>query len=663
VIHDRKAWSAPVLVRPDFGCCAGPWRRIDATGRCLLQPSHLSPQWQQVQLRARGPVGQFRVQPVHVERERSGPIQHALEGSYAASPKQTSPLRGLGQTRVPPECSATSSPNTVAIATLRFHPRTKCIRTVRRVTHQSDLHYERVSLSIWGIAFRQQKQGLRQKRLRNLVSWSVKDQGVPVFPVIDLFAGPGGLNEGFSKVRDHRGGDAFRTLASFEMDSFACQTLRLRETYRQLVRTKGDLEPYFEYINGLRSWQSVLKGGFKKAFETASGHICQVELGEKNRPLVDAFIEEQLGPEEARGHWALIGGPPCQAYSLAGRSRRTGDETFASDHKHFLYREYLHILGKFKPTVFVMENVKGLLSSKNGNDSMFQTILRDLESLSGGVSYEIRSLVVDVEPNRLRPSDYVIRAEDYGVPQRRHRVILLGVRRDVAGRVPRQVLTRADGAVTVRAALQTMPSLRAETSKRKPKVDLDWPRLQQKALDEVNHVSNASKPDPIKVGTMAVDDYEAWILDDAITTPVQHHPRRHMVSDLVRYRVMAELAERVGKSPKYTDLPPALYPDHGNVRREGTPFTDRFRVQIWDAPSTTIVSHISKDGHYYIHPDPAQVRSLTVREAARLQSFPDNYFFEGPRTQQFHQVGNAVPPLLAKQIGDIVASMLGAITD
>jgi DNA (cytosine-5)-methyltransferase 1 len=486
---------------------------------------------------------------------------------------------------------------------------------------------------------------------------------VHVFPIIDLFAGPGGLNEGFSSVRDEQGDFVFKTLASFEMDTLACQTLRLRATYRELVRSGGDLEPYFDYIQGKETWPDVLTGKFREAYLAAKAHVYQVELGEDNRPEVDSYIERQLGPENERGHWALIGGPPCQAYSLAGRSRRTGDETFAADHKHFLYREYLHILGKFKPTIFVMENVKGLLSSKNGDSSMFQTILGDLKRLPGGANYEIRSLVVDAEPENLEPSDFIIRSEEYGVPQKRHRVILLGVRSDIAPNIPRRIIEKADGPVTVRAAIQTLPIVQAQTSSRRPKIHQDWLAVQTEALDRVHALDEEPTFEPVKPGVLAVDAYESWILDERLVQPLQHEPRAHMVSDLARYRVMAALAERLGKSPKYIHLPAALHPEHQNVGKVGTPFTDRFRVQVWDAPATTVVSHISKDGHYYIHPDPEQTRSLTVREAARLQSFPDNYFFEGPRTQQFHQVGNAVPPLLSKQIGDVVADMLASLKD
>jgi DNA (cytosine-5)-methyltransferase 1 len=242
-------------------------------------------------------------------------------------------------------------------------------------------------------------------------------------------------------------------------------------------------------------------------------------------------------------------------------------------------------------------------------------------------------------------------------------VILLGVRSDVAPSIPRRIIEKADGPVTVRAAIQTLPSVRAQTSSRKPKIYQDWLAVQTEALDQVHALEAESALEPVKPGVLAVDAYESWILDDRLAQPLQHEPRAHMVSDLARYRVMAALAERLGKSPKYIHLPAALHPEHQNVGKVGTPFTDRFRVQVWDAPATTVVSHISKDGHYYIHPDPEQTRSLTVREAARLQSFPDNYFFEGPRTQQFHQVGNAVPPLLSKQIGDVVADMLASLKD
>ena len=153
----------------------------------------------------------------------------------------------------------------------------------------------------------------------------------------------------------------------------------------------------------------------------------------------------------------------------------------------------------------------------------------------------------------------------------------------------------------------------------------------------------------------------AWFHDRRLAGVLQHETRSHMRPDLHRYLFAACHAKEHKFSPKLTDFPPRLLPDHGNVDDEHIPFADRFRVQLAEQPSTTVVAHIAKDGHYYIHPDPSQCRSLTVREAARLQTFPDNYFFEGNRTEQYTQIGNAVPPWLAKQIADVVLQFLSAV--
>ena len=161
-----------------------------------------------------------------------------------------------------------------------------------------------------------------------------------------------------------------------------------------------------------------------------------------------------------------------------------------------------------------------------------------------------------------------------------------------------------------------------------------------------------------KDGSGLPTDLRKWFEDPRLGGVVQHEARSHMRSDLHRYMFAACFAAACGTTPRLPDFPPRLLPEHGNLEAEAVPFLDRFRVQLAGEPSTTVVSHIAKDGHYYIHYDPSQCRSLTVREAARLQTFPDNYFFEGTRTQQYWQVGNAVPPLLARQVAEVVLDFI-----
>ena len=161
-------------------------------------------------------------------------------------------------------------------------------------------------------------------------------------------------------------------------------------------------------------------------------------------------------------------------------------------------------------------------------------------------------------------------------------------------------------------------------------------------------------------------ELQKWLHDRSLGGVCQHESRAHMASDLARYLFSASFAGLWGYSPRLDVFPSKLLPDHGNVHVEGEseaiPFKDRFRVQCRDEPASTVVAHIAKDGHYYIHYDPSQCRSLTVREAARLQTFPDNYFFAGNRTEQYTQVGNAVPPLLAHKLAKVVRSLLNEMS-
>lgn len=462
-------------------------------------------------------------------------------------------------------------------------------------------------------------------------------------PVVDVFAGPGGLNEGFSASGD---GTNFSIAASFEMESNAIETLRLRAATRAL-NCDGLHPAYEELLAGTRNLDSLrTTEAFAKELERAAAHVHQIVLGEPERARVQSIIGEAIKPSEP---WVLIGGPPCQAYSLAGRSRRTHDAAFEDDHKHFLYREYLDILERFRPPVFVMENVKGLLSAGHRGKSMFDLIMSDL-SMNG--LYEIRSLVVP--STDLQPSDFVIRAEEYGVPQRRHRVILLGLRSDVAS-ARWEPLEKVDRPVTVRQTLVGLDPVQSAAS-RSTDPARDWAEAYSIA-EQLAEAYLARTPRSPRTDSRMPAELKQWLRRNDPPISLHDQARSHMKSDLMRYGFLARVAEH-GQFPRVTELPEVLLPAHKNVTQKNVPFVDRFKVQQWDAPSSTITSHISKDGHYYIHPDPEQMRSLTVREAARLQTFPDDYYFCGNRTAQYHQVGNAVPPLLATKIADTVAKIL-----
>lgn len=485
-------------------------------------------------------------------------------------------------------------------------------------------------------------------------------------PVVDVFAGPGGLNEGFSSVSSPDG-PVFKTVASVEMNAMACKTLTLRAAAREAFAVDRRLpDEYYDYTEGRISWSQLeLTPSFGPRLKQAATEVHQHTLAPDTRDESDQLIAKALGEYLANdGPWVLVGGPPCQAYSLAGRSRRTHDEKFFEDHKHTLYREYLNIIRKHSPHVFVMENVKGMLSSKLDGGRVFRAIRHDLSNPGGGHRYQLRSFTVRAETDELGPADFIIRSERFGVPQARHRVILLGVRDDLG--LPAHDLLHERAPVGVETVIGDLPRIRSEVS---PRGQDSWGRwLQARVLGtnlaKVNVEASPSKLHRVPKSSYQpkiVGDLGAWLLDPGRQHITLHEGRRHMFTDLARYAYMAAMAEQ-GLTPRVNELPAELRPKHRNVGREDTPFTDRFRVQRAERPSSTIASHIAKDGHYYIHYDSSQMRSLTVREAARLQTFPDNYFFVGSRTDQYHQVGNAVPPYLAHQLGTVVAKLLGATT-
>lgn len=494
----------------------------------------------------------------------------------------------------------------------------------------------------------------------NLGTRFVGSDLVAAVPIVDLFAGPGGLSEGFNSFESD-GKRPFRSVAAFEMEPAAHRTLTLRAAFRRTEAAGTTPSDYFSYLAGKIPFEQLLKNVvFKQAYHDAAQETHLLELGPETRFQYEPIIRKAL---RGSSDWVLIGGPPCQAYSLVGRSRRAKDETFKDDKKHFLYREYLHILEKFQPAVFVMENVKGLLSSKHGGLSMIDKILTDLRKPSSRVAYDVYSLVKPLAGEDYAPRDLVVHAEDYGVPQRRHRIIIVGVRK---GAQAPPLLQQWPRQMNVYDAIGDLPRIRSRLS-REPDSWEAWVSARVSAggsnsRGEQNDIEfgvggqylEHASPEVPPEADSELSRLRSWILDDRIPGVTHHASRRHRRDDLARYSYLAQTAEATGKVPRLHQLPPEHMPAHKNAGVVGAPFSDRFNVQSWTRPSSTIVCHMSKDGHYYIHPDAEQMRSLTVREAARLQTFPDNYFFEGTQTEQYVQVGNAVPPLLAVQIAESV---------
>lgn len=300
----------------------------------------------------------------------------------------------------------------------------------------------------------------------------------------------------------------------------------------------------------------------------------------------------------------IVGGPPCQAYSIVGRSRDRN--RMKGDKRNYLYIYYAEFLKRYKPSYFVFENVTGLLSARDDEGSLYFNAMRDLFLECG---YETECMTLS--------------AEDYGVLQSRKRIILVGRRGKITGFYPEP--DKWNPGVKVREVFRDLPTIGA----------------------------GEGVTGPCRVRTYrGTWQIEAGIRNEEL--PVTwHQARPNNEQDLEIYRIVVDLWNREKTRLDYNSLPDRL-----KTHRHRDSFLDRFKVVASDLPfSHTVVAHIAKDGHYYIHPDMKQNRSITLREAARLQTFPDDYYFESGngvpgRTPAFRQIGNAVPVLLARKIAD-----------
>jgi len=527
--------------------------------------------------------------------------------------------------------------------------------------------------------------------------------------VIDLFAGPGGLGEGFSAYKARGRGNPFRISMSVEMERHAHRTLRLRSFYRHYsTNNKRIPESYYRVLRGEIDDTALGSGSCNEAWRAAEYEAIHATLGTNDG---DAIVSDRIHSEKLHKSSVpvvLLGGPPCQAYSLVGRARNRGIAGYRAedDGRHILYRQYLKAITTTWPVAFIMENVKGILSSRLNGEKIFPQILEDLREPLRSMGYQSGSKksnryrlqpVVMEDPGSSRmlldaddPRKYLVRCEEHGIPQKRHRVFVVGIREDidcsieplrpqnertslwsVIGDLPPQlskVSTRfskgnkkCSDDVHV-AAKSFMTDLALKQIRRDCGEDIE--RACKKYLHTKSNSIHSNTEDFIEADlqiTNSGSELSKWLIDKDLNGVCNHVAKSHMPSDLARYLFASVYAKLRDRSPNLQDYPTRLLPKHANARTssgEAPIFNDRFRVQLSGEPATTVTSHLAKDGHYFIHPDPQQIRSLTVREAARIQTFPDNYYFCGPRTSQYQQVGNAVPPYFALKIAKVLYKAL-----
>ena len=405
---------------------------------------------------------------------------------------------------------------------------------------------------------------------------------------LDLFAGAGGLSEGFIRA-------GYEPVAHVEMDVAACYSLKTRVAYHWLKRNEK-LNIYNRYLKG----EITRNEFYEKIPKSVLDSVLNYEISEETLPVIFAKIDAMLGEKKLD---LIVGGPPCQAYSLAGRSR--SENKMVGDKRNYLYKLYAEFLKHYQPEYFVFENVIGLLSAKDEDGSLHLENMRKLFK-AYGYSTEFRTL----------------NASDYGVLQNRKRIILIGKRGEHDGFYPEVPVI----ANTYKAG----------------ELFCDLPSIKAGGGVVTPVATNPYSGKYLYVSGIKEYDQE----------PVTFHQARpHTEQDLEIYRIVVETWNKKNERIAYTDLPERL-----RTHKNTNCFLDRFKVVAGNIPYTqTVVAHICRDGHYYIHPDIKQNRSLTPREAARIQTFPDNYYFESvtgkpSRTLAYKQIGNAVPVCLAHSV-------------
>lgn len=417
---------------------------------------------------------------------------------------------------------------------------------------------------------------------------------------LDIFAGAGGLSEGFIRA-------GFEPVAHVEMDTAACYTLKTRSAYHYLKKTKR-LQLYDDYLAGKLSRSEF----YSCVPRHVLGSVIEAEISPSSLEDIFSRIDCLLGSDGKLD--LIVGGPPCQAYSLVGRSRDLN--RMQGDKRNYLYLMYAEFLKKYQPEYFVFENVVGLLSASDKSDNG-ELYLDKMRQCFRDCGYAIEYKLLN--------------ASDYGVLQNRRRIIIVGKKGAEEGGFYPDIKEVPRKGYTVKDLLSDLPPLHAGEGK--------------VALTPV---------EPTSTGYLI----ESGIKSPDETAVTYHVARPHNERDLEIYRMAVEAWDKDKTRIRYNELPPRL-----QNHKKTDIFTDRFKVVAGDLPcSHTVVAHIGKDGHYFIHPDIEQNRSLTPREAARLQTFPDDYYFEAKTEKPalsiaFRQIGNAVPVVFAEHIAEAMITL------
>lgn len=392
------------------------------------------------------------------------------------------------------------------------------------------------------------------------------------YTFVDLFAGCGGLSEGFYQEK-------FESLLHLEIDKDACSTLKTRMKY-------------YKYSDEI----------------VENAVMCEDITREDILLEIDKRIDKQVD--------VIIGGPPCQAFSSVGRAQ--DPNSMGNDPRNYLFENYLHILNHLKPKIFIFENVKGILTAHPKGVKIFNLIIKKMRE-----TYKVLD----------DPKILLLNAVNYGVPQMRERVIVIGVRNDIDIE-PEDIY---------KLIKKTHYAPNEETN------ELKKYRTVRDAISDLPKLMPMEGAEDLYFEDTSDNDYVKELRKQDFNKVYNHRARGHNEKDRERYRILSENSWQLKDLQK-------VRPDL--VHHDPKHFGNRYTVQEYDKPGKTVVAHLYKDGNLFIHPDPKQERTFTVREAARVQSFPDDFFFEGARTSQYKQVGNAVPPLMSRAFAKAIKKVL-----